>query len=102
MMPRLRAPAAALLLTFCAGTARAQQPAAAVPSSDAYVVPALPPPAVVTRDEYARRRAALAGRMGEGVLVVFGADEPAASYLRFAQTPPRQYLAGVTEPGARL
>ena len=103
MIPRLRASAAALLLMVCAGAAGAQQPgAAAAPGPDAYVVPTLPPPAVVTREEYARRRAALAGRMGEGVLVVFGADEPAVSYLRFAQTPPMQYLTGVTEPGARL
>jgi Xaa-Pro aminopeptidase len=101
MILRRRTALAALVLTFCAGEGWAQQPAAAA-SPDAYVVPALPPPAVITRDEYARRRAALAARMSDGVLVVFGAADPPASYLRFAQTPPMQYLTGVTEPSTGM
>ena len=102
MIPSFRSSAAAFVLVFCAGAGRAQPAPPPAATRDPYVVPALPPPDVVTRDEYARRRAALAARMNDGVLVVFGADEPPASYLRFAQTPPMQYLAGVTEPGARL
>jgi len=103
MILRRHAATAGLTLALLASPAAAQQavPAPAA-SADAYAVPPVPAPMTVGRDEYARRRAALVAKMGDGVLLVFGADEPEASYLRFAQTPPMQYLAGVTEPGARL
>ncbi|HET7230630.1 MAG TPA: Xaa-Pro aminopeptidase [Longimicrobium sp.] len=102
IFPPRAAAFAAMLLAWAAPSAAQQSAPALAASRDPYVTPALPAPAVVTRDEYARRRGALAARMGDGVLVVFGADDPPDSYLRFAQTPPMQYLAGVTEPGARL
>ncbi|HEU4559583.1 MAG TPA: hypothetical protein VFS20_17155, partial [Longimicrobium sp.] len=67
-----RAAAAAVMLAVWAAPSAAQQPGPA-PGRDPFVTPTLPPPAVITRDEYARRRAALAARMSDGVLVVFGA-----------------------------
>lgn len=72
------------------------------PAGDGWTLPATPPPAPVTAEEHARRRAALTARMEDGVLVVFGAGETDADYLPFAQTPAMRYLTGVTEPGAVL
>ncbi|HEX5726861.1 MAG TPA: Xaa-Pro aminopeptidase, partial [Longimicrobiaceae bacterium] len=69
---------------------------------DGWTVPATPSPAPISREEHARRRAALAQRMGDGVLVVLGAGEPEADYMTFAQNSPFRYLTGVTEPGAAL
>jgi Xaa-Pro aminopeptidase len=60
----------------------------------------LPTPAPISPAEYAARRAALLGRIGDGVLVVFGAPSPALDYLPFGQTPDFRYLTGIMEPGA--
>jgi Xaa-Pro aminopeptidase len=52
--------------------------------------------------EYAERRQALASRIPDAVVVVFGAAEPAEDYLSFYQNPPMLYLTGVREPDAAL
>ena len=94
----------ALVLAGCA----APPPPPAGPGSagpgevDAFSLPALPPAQPIPREEYARRRAALAAQMGDGVLVVIGAGEPEADYLPFAQGSNFRYLTGVMEPGAAL
>ncbi|MBW3572533.1 MAG: aminopeptidase P N-terminal domain-containing protein [Gemmatimonadetes bacterium] len=92
-----------LLAALVAAPAPAQGPVPAPPASpDAFVVPATPPPAPIAREEFARRRQALAAEMGDGVLVVMGTLEPDADYLPFAQNAPFRYLTGVTEPNAVL
>ncbi|HEX2205749.1 MAG TPA: Xaa-Pro aminopeptidase [Longimicrobium sp.] len=101
---KTRLPSAALALMLAgAGALHAQAP---VPppraSADAWTVPATPPPAPISREEHARRRAALLARVPDGVLVVLGADEPEADYMTFAQSSPFRYLTGVVEPGAAL
>ena len=67
-----------------------------------WTVPATPPPAPISREEYGQRRAALAAEMGQGVFVAFGSPESDADYLPFAQNSPFRYLTGITEPGAAL
>lgn len=39
-------------------------------------------------------------RIGDGMLVVFGAPAPVFDYLPFAQNPDFRYLTGITEPAA--
>ena len=105
-MPTPRRLRTALLLPLAgallATAAPAQPVDAPAGSPDRYAVPALAPPAPVSREEYARRRQALAARMGDGVLVVMGATEPDADYQPFAQHAPFRYLTGYPEPGAVL
>lgn len=55
-----------------------------------------------SQQEYAARRAALAGKFAEGVIVAFGAHEPAQDYLSFYQSPSFYYLTGFKEPDAAL
>jgi Xaa-Pro aminopeptidase len=50
--------------------------------------------------EYAARRAALAERIGEGVVVGFGAAEPVTDDAEFRQLPAFSYLTGFEEPNA--
>jgi len=71
-------------------------------AADAWQIPEIGPGEAISRAEYAERRRALAAQMGEGVLVVPGAAEPAADYLPYAQNAPFQYLTGIEEPGAAL
>src|SRR5438445_4329179 len=52
--------------------------------------------------EYATRRAALLGRLPDGVVLALGAHEPAQDYLSFYQTASFNYLTGLLEPGAAL
>ncbi|HEX5725419.1 MAG TPA: Xaa-Pro aminopeptidase, partial [Longimicrobiaceae bacterium] len=60
-------------------------------------------PTPIAREEYARRREALAARMpDDGVLVVFGAVEPEVDPHGVVQNPAFRYLAGIVEPGAVL
>ena len=63
---------------------------------------AQPPVAESAVSEYEARRETVARQMGEGVLLVLGAPEPAQDYLGFFQDPALDYLAGVREPGAAL
>jgi Xaa-Pro aminopeptidase len=80
-------------------------PSASTPAAEVapgWSVPALPAPAPIPREEFQSRRAALAARMEDGLLVVFGAHEPAADYLPFAQDVAFRYLTGLGEPGATL
>jgi Xaa-Pro aminopeptidase len=88
------------LLGGCAAAAPVSAPQR--PSADAWEPPALAAPTPVTAQEYATRRARLAAEMGDGVLLVLGAHEPAADYLTFNQTTAFRYLTGLTEPGAAL
>lgn len=55
-----------------------------------------------TAREYAQRRELLAARVPDGVIVAFGAREPAQDYLEFNQNPGMQYLTGIKEPDAAL
>lgn len=95
-----------LLLAACAGAGQApattSRAVAAPAMADGWRVPALPSAAPIGREEYARRRAALAERMEDGVLVVFGGGAPENDYTVFAQNSPFRYLTGVVEPGAAL
>jgi Xaa-Pro aminopeptidase len=58
--------------------------------------------AQVPSAEYAQRRAALAAKMQDGVLLAIGAQEPAQDYLSFYQNEPFTYLTGYNEPNAAL
>ena len=96
MLPvRVRMAAAAPLLALLAPAGIAAQPAA-----PEWNVPATAAPAPISREEYAARRARLAEKMGAGVFLVLGADEPESG--PFAQSSNFRYLTGVTEPGAAL
>ncbi len=59
-------------------------------------------PAQIPEAEYARRRAALAARTGDGVILALGAPEPTHDYLSFFQSSPFVYLTGFREPEAAL
>jgi Xaa-Pro aminopeptidase len=74
-----------LVLTIAIGTLCASDATAQIPQA-----------------EYAQRRQALADRLPDGVLVAFGAREPAHDYLPFAQASNFRYLTGITEPNAAL
>ena len=52
--------------------------------------------------EFAARREKLMSALGDGLLVLQGANEPAEDYLSFWQSPDFEYLTGVREPGASL
>ena len=58
--------------------------------------------AQIPQAEYAQRRAALAGKMQDGVLLAIGAKEPVQDYLSFCQSEPFTYLTGYNEPNAAL
>ncbi|HEU4563351.1 MAG TPA: Xaa-Pro aminopeptidase, partial [Gemmatimonadaceae bacterium] len=58
--------------------------------------------AQIPRSEYQARRDSVAARLGDGVLVAFGAEEPRQDYLSFYQGSRFRYLTGVMEPGAAL
>ena len=107
-MPLSRLSRSAVFVLGLAGCSAAPMPpSGASPAGsggvDEFLLPALPPAQPIPREEYARRRTALAERMEEGgVLVVIGAAEPAADYLPYAQASNFRYLTGVVEPGAAL
>ena len=54
----------------------------------------------ITTDEYAARRAALAARLGDGVVVAFGGREPVRHWPPFYQLPAFRYLTGFLESDA--
>ena len=58
--------------------------------------------AQVPQAEYAQRRAAVAAKMQEGVLLAIGSQEPAQDYLSFYQNESFTYLTGYNEPNAAL
>jgi Xaa-Pro aminopeptidase len=58
--------------------------------------------AQVPQAEYAQRRAALAAKIQDGVLLAIGAQEPAQDYLSFYQNEQFTYLTGYNEPNAAL
>lgn len=61
-----------------------------------------PTAAQVPLAEYAQRRAALAGRVADGVFVARGAVSPAQDYMSFFQSAGFQYLSGYREADATL
>lgn len=65
-------------------------------------LPALSLRAQIPLAEYAARRAKLAEKLGDGVLIARGADEPVQDYNAFFQSASFAYLTGYTEPGASL
>src|SRR5687768_6365067 len=102
MMMRV-APLMMVLTMFagCAsGPASPQAQPAARDGAREWMLPPLAVAEPVSSAEYARRRQALHQQMGDGVLIVFGAKEPAADYMPFAQAADFRYLTGVTEPAA--
>ena len=68
------------------------------------VVGAAAPPPPISAAEYRERREALRKAMGDGVLLMFGADEEEHGNLRsgFFQEANFYYLTGWTQPGAAL
>ncbi|MFV2007663.1 MAG: aminopeptidase P N-terminal domain-containing protein, partial [Longimicrobiales bacterium] len=56
--------------------------------------------AQITSEEYAARRAALAERMGDGVMIAFGGREPVRHWPPFYQYPAFRYLTGFLESNA--
>jgi Xaa-Pro aminopeptidase len=94
-----------LLLAGGCAAEPAVQPAPAPQPAPVLAPPARPLPPLPAGEpigaaEYAARRQALHARIGEGVLVVIGASEPAHDYLPWAQDHAFRYLTGVLEPGA--
>ena len=55
-----------------------------------------------SQKEFASRREALLRKVGDGVIVAFGAHEPSQDYLSFFQAPSFYYLTGFREPDAAL
>jgi Xaa-Pro aminopeptidase len=73
------------------------------PLPGAIEAPAMPSdPTPVSREEYAARRAALAGQMGDGVFVLFGAREAEVGIFPSGQSSNFRYLTGIIEPEAAL
>jgi len=58
--------------------------------------------AQIPQAEYAQRRAALAAKIQDGVLLAIGSQEPAQDYLSFYQNESFMYLTGYNEPNAAL
>jgi Xaa-Pro aminopeptidase len=58
--------------------------------------------AQISQAEYAQRRAALAAKLQDGVLMAIGSREPAQDYLTFYQNESFTYLTGYNEPDAAL
>lgn len=54
----------------------------------------------ITGAEYAARRASLAARLGDGIVVGLGAPEPVTDDGSFRQLPAFQYLTGLSHPNA--
>jgi Xaa-Pro aminopeptidase len=91
----------ALVAIGCMPAARGTSSGTAT-SEQSWQTPALAPGAPIMALEYAERRASLAARMEDGVLLSLGAQETEYDYLPFFQTPNFRYLTGITEPGAAL
>ncbi|MGQ0646342.1 MAG: aminopeptidase P family protein [Gemmatimonadaceae bacterium] len=68
----------------------------------ALALSAAPLTAQIPAAEYAQRRAALAAKLDDGVLVSRGAAEPVLDYSAFFQSPNFLYLTGYREPAASL
>jgi Xaa-Pro aminopeptidase len=58
--------------------------------------------AQIPASEYAARRAALAAKLANGVLVALGSPEPEEDFLSFFQNSQFNYLTGFNEPDAAL
>jgi Xaa-Pro aminopeptidase len=58
--------------------------------------------AQIPDSEYAARRAALAQRVGNGVVVALGSPEPEEDFLSFNQNSNFRYLTNFNEPNAAL
>ncbi len=67
-----------------------------------FVLLPIPASAQITRDEYASRRAALAVRIGDGVVVAFGGATPVTDFGPFYQLPAFRYLTGYEYANATL
>lgn len=58
--------------------------------------------AQITNAEYSARRAALAQRVQNGIVLALGSPEPEQDYIHFNQNSPFKYLTGFNEPEAAL
>ena len=58
--------------------------------------------AQISNSEYAARRAALAARVQDGIVVALGSPEPEHDFIFFSQNSPFRYLTGFSEPEAAL
>jgi Xaa-Pro aminopeptidase len=63
---------------------------------------AAPIAAQIPDSEYAARRAALAQRIGNGIVVALGAPEPEEDFISFNQSSNFRYLTNFNEPNAAL
>ncbi len=89
--------AGALALLVAASSLSAQPiVATADSSSPADVISSIP------ETEYVERRAQLAAKLPDGVLLALGADEPRVDYIAFFQLPVFRYLTGIVEPNAAM
>ncbi len=60
------------------------------------------PPPDIAAAEYLSRRAALAAKLPDGVVLALGVGEPRQDYIAFFQLPVFRYLTGIVEPDAAL
>ena len=58
--------------------------------------------AQIPTDEYAARRAALAQKLGNGILVALGSPEPEEDFISFNQNSNFKYLTNFNEPASAL
>ena len=65
-------------------------------------IPFVTADAQIPASEYEQRRATLAARLDDGVLIARGAEEPVLDYNAFFQSPNFLYLTGYREPAATL
>jgi Xaa-Pro aminopeptidase len=78
----------------------AQRPAADAGADAGAAAGVVAEAADITAGEYAARRAALAARIGDGVVVGLGAPEPVTDDGTFRQFPAFRYLTGLSHPDA--
>lgn len=71
-----------------------------VPSWAAAAAGSTAPPDTITAAEYGARREAFARRIGEGIVLGFGAPEPVTDDGSFRQFPAFSYLTGLSHPNA--
>src|SRR5690606_28821851 len=66
------------------------------------LLPAVAGAQILAPQEFAERRALLAERLGDGIVLGIGSAEPPQDYISFFQNSPFRYLTGFTEPNAAL
>ncbi len=88
----------AIALAPATACAQSTRPATSAPSAPAPTSSGIADPA----DEHAARRLRLLEALGDGVILVLGANEPSPDYLPWQQARSFRYLTGFMEPDAAL